>query len=158
MNVFVEKHYTGIRKKAYRLFINLAKALKLVSTGVTGVFHINKNIKKLKQPKAIILLGLQTHCRDLTMALEKTNAKVQIVATIDTPVNVVTNQQQLKEIINKNEAQSVVFCLDDISVMEAITAIQKNALSVDYFFHHVGSGSIVGSSNKDDRGNCIALN
>lgn len=160
MNVFVKKHYSGIRKTAYLFFIKLAKGLKTVVTKVASIFyaHESRRITNAKKPKPTLLLGLHKHCADLREALEKTNATLQIVEMVDTSNNLLAKQEQLQELINKHGVKSIVFCMDDISAKEVICAIQNIVPPVDYYFHHFRSGCIVNSNNKNQRGDWIVLN
>jgi GT2 family glycosyltransferase len=159
MNVFVEKHYAGIKKATYQLLINLAKGLKIIGTWITGVFFADKNngVKNLSQSKPTLLFGVLVHCEDLKTALEKANAKFQVVAMVDTSNNLLANHEQLQALISKHGAKAIVFCMEEVSAKEVISAIQNIAPPVDYFFNYAGSGCVVGSSNKNQRGDWIVL-
>ncbi|MDB5275572.1 MAG: hypothetical protein JWR61_527 [Ferruginibacter sp.] len=160
MNVFVGKHYTGIRKTAYKFFINLAKELKIISTRLTGIFVTGKNtgIKNINYLKPALLFGLPAHCEELKTALEKTKANLQVVGMVDTSNILLANHEQVQDLIIKHGAKSIVFYMDDISAKEVIGVIQSIIPAVDYFFHYTGSGSIVSSSNKNQRGDWTILN
>jgi GT2 family glycosyltransferase len=159
MSVFVEKHYAGIKKATYQLLINLAKGLKIISTSIADIFLADKNngIKNISQSKPTLLFGVPVHCEDLKMALEKANAKFQVVAMVDTSNNLLANHEQLQALISKHGAKSIIFCMDDVSAKEVISAIENIAPPVDYFFHYAGSGCVVGSSDKNQRGDWIVL-
>jgi N-acetylglucosaminyl-diphospho-decaprenol L-rhamnosyltransferase len=159
MNVFVEKHYAGIKKATYQLLINLAKGLKIISTSIAVIFFADKNNgkKNISQSKPALLFGLPVHCEGLKMALEQANAKFQVAAMVDTSNNLLANKEQLQALISEHGAKAIIFCMDDVSAKEVISAIQNIAPSVDYFFNYAGSGCVVGSSNKNQRGDWIVL-
>jgi hypothetical protein len=160
MNVFVEKHYAGIKKATYQLLINLAKGLKIISTSIAVIFFADKNNgkKNISQSKPALLFGLPVHCEGLKMALEQANAKFQVAAMVDTSNNLLANKEQLQALISEHGAKAIIFCMDDVSAKEVISAIQNIAPSVDYFFNYAGSGCLVGSRNKNQRGDWIVLN
>ena len=163
MDLFVQKHYRGVKAVLYSFFIHIALGLKTVSTLFAGIFFSKKNSHQNKtgKPLPALIVGCQKDCESLAILLKNTTAKLQIIGIVDTTNtpgnNSLGNLQRLPELINKHSIETIIFCINDLSVKEVISIIEGIHPQVSYQFHRVGSCSIVGSSNNNEAGNWIAL-
>jgi GT2 family glycosyltransferase len=163
MDLFVQKHYSGIKSVLYRLFIHSALGLKTINTVFTGIFFTKQKKPKNRtgNPLPVLLVGYQKDCESLAILLKNTTEQLQILGIVDTAHtpgnNTLGSVQRLPELINKHAIKTIIFCVNDFPVKEVISIIQGMHLQVSYQFYRVGSCSIVGSSNNKKAGNWVAL-
>lgn len=162
MNLFVRKHYSGVKAALYSFFIYSVLGIKTVSTLFAGVFCPKSDIGNNKTGKHLpaLLVGGKETCESLVILLKNTAAKLQIIAIVDTntPVNNTKDTlPQVQELINKHCIETIIFCVNDFSIKEIINIIQCIHPKVNYQFYSTGSCFIVGSTKINKAENWVAL-
>ena len=158
MGLFVQKHYSFSRALLYRIFIQFAYTVKAITTLFAFTKSITGNAEK---SRAALLMGCRIDCEAVSALLEKTTASVKIIETLYTDDlqnnQLLTHLQQLQSIIKQDQIETVIFCINGFTAKEAVDLIQHIHPQINYFFCDTLSASIVGSGNKNQEGDWIAL-
>ena len=163
MNLFLQKHNTSAKSVLYSFFIKIAIWLKIVDNGLKSLlsFFGKNNNKLIHYPLATIIVASQVDYISIFNSLKNNELKLQVVGRVNIDETdcapALGNFKYLSKIIQTNNIDKVIFCINDISVFEIISSIQTLP-SINYSFHYIGSSSIIGSNDKNEAGDCIEFN
>ena len=163
MHLFVKKHYNKITALLYSVFITVAMLIKTAVNLCKKIFSATKgaDAKTVNSPLTVIVAGEQLYQLVINL-LKEANAKLQVCGRVavlnDSSGGSLGVLQELPKLVKQYAIENVIFCIDELSAKEAIETIQNKSQRVGFMFHILGSCSIVGSSNKNEGGKCIATN
>jgi GT2 family glycosyltransferase len=163
MNLFVKKQYSGTRALLYSIFIQMAIWLKEMLIPGKRIFFLMKNKKEIAA-KALptLIVSDEKDYHSVIGLLKDAGAKLQVIGRVDqsnaSSGDALGNLKDIAELINSYAIANIIFCINGLSVKEIIRLIESINLPVSYGFHTAGSCSIIGSSNKNVGGYCIAVN
>ena len=164
MNLFLKKHNSVAKSTLYRFFINIAIGLKIANNNIKkGLSFIgNKNRESSYYPLTTIVVADESDYNTIINRLENNVIKLQVIGRlscdeVETAPSL-GNLKDLSAILKNDNVDRIIFCINNITIVETVAIIQTLKPSVNYSFHYAGSNSIVGSNNKNEEGDCIALN
>ena len=164
MNLFLQKHNTSAKSSLYSFFIKIAIGLKMADNSFKkgrSIVDINKK-QHIHYPLTTIIISSEIDYLCLINSLKNNIIKLNIIGRISNDQNNTTTSlgclNDLPQIIHLKNINNVIFCINKLSINEIVLIIQTLEPSINYSFHYAGSNSIVGSNNKNESGDCIALN
>ena len=164
MNLFLKKHNTSLKSTLYNFFINIAIGLKIANNNIKNIVSVigNKNSESSNYPLTTVVIATKSNYDTIINGLVNNVIKLRIIGRVrcgqsDTSSSI-GNLNDLSAIIKKHTVDKIIFCINDISIVNTLAIIQTLHPSVNYFFHFAGSNSIVGSIDKNEEGDCIELN
>ena len=164
MNLFLQKHNTSAKSSLYSFFIKIAIGLKMADNSFKkgrSIVDINKK-QHIHYPLTTIIISSEIDYLCLINSLKNNIIKLNIIGRISNDQNNTTTSlgclNDLSQIIHLKNINNVIFCINKLSINEIVLIIQTLEPSINYSFHYAGSNSIVGSNNKNESGDCIALN
>lgn len=161
MHLFVKKHYDFTKSSLVYLLIQLIiwpLALgSLIIKTFTYLPDSFANKKYDNEKKKRLIVSNELTYNKIINLLKKAGIKLSITARVKpmpsdsgTALGSFTN---LLGLAKKHSITEIIFCEEDLSFKEIITATERcAALKTDYMFHAAGSSSIVGSNNKNSSG------
>ena len=164
MNLFLKKHNSSLKSTLYSFFINIAIGLKIANNNLQKAVSliVKKHNKTSYNFLATIIIASQNDYNTIIKGLENNLVKLQVIGRVsysqdDTSYSL-GDINKLSTILKNHNIDRIIFCINEISMVDTITIIQTLKPPVNYSFYYAGSGSIVGSNNKNEEGDCIALN
>lgn len=165
MNLFLQKHNTSAKSILYSFFIKIAIGVKIAGNSLKkGWSLIDKNKReRIGTPLNTIIVSSEIDYLSIINSLKNNTVKLNIIGRINNDQTdadpALGSVKDLPGIIQTNKVNNIIFCINNkLSIKEILLIIQTIKPSVNYSFHYAGSGSIVGSNNKNEGGDCIALN
>ena len=158
MGIFVKKHYSGFKAALYSIFINTALWLKATANFIKKIFSSAK--KTITSTTSLtVIVGSESDYQLVINLLNTADAKFTIIGRVDATKiiynNTLGNLQALPAIIKSHAVETIIFCINQLSIGEIIHSIENIHSAVNYKFYTKGASSIVGSSNKNATGDCI---
>lgn len=140
MQLFVDKHYAGIKKNLYKVFVQTASTLSGIKQQV-----LRRSGKAAPQVMKRILV---VHAANDNIS--SADNILQAQQSVET-ISYLTPEMLMQQAIQPGDA--ILFCLSSsLITTDCIGMMQQIGASHLYLFHHVGSFSIVGSPAKDKQG------
>ena len=164
MSLFVKKHYSGGKAGIFIFVLQLAIGFRAALAAVGGFFRNLFNTQKGKPRfdvayKTLIVSNENTFHR-LEELIQQAGMHERVLGRIRISDNLkngaLGNIIHLGDLIKQHDAKEIIFTDSELSFKEIIHIIRQHPASVRNKFHATGSGSIVGSDSKDQRGDYIA--
>lgn len=158
MALFVEKHFGSGRAGAYRSLIKGAIHLKSILWRTGRLFE---RAPVVKPPAPYVLVGDKAGLETARSILTQAGIPKFLAGYIDT-VNILGLEDSeaaatLIKSIKAQPAAKIIFCVNGLKVKQVISLITQLGPQYNYRFHLAGTGSIVGSDNKEFSGECLSL-
>ena len=164
MNLFLKKHNSSAKSTLYSFFINIAIGLKIANNNIKkGLSFIGKKTKESSyNPLTTIVVADNCDYNTIINGLENNVIKLKVIGRVNCDENdtipSLGNLKDLSAILKYHKVDRIIFCINNILIVDILAIIQTLKPSVIYSFHYAGSNSIVGSNNKNEEGDCIELN
>ncbi|TSA42568.1 MAG: glycosyltransferase family 2 protein [Chitinophagaceae bacterium] len=140
MLLFVKKYQRGLGDKLFGLFLQVAIYLRIIVAVILLPFQFLNKRNGYYEP--LLLIGAQIETAALLSQLYDNNNKTAVQA----------NMHQLVDQLIKYPKAEIVFCEGVLSFREIINSIQAIPKGARFRFHAEGTGSVVGSESKDQKG------
>ena len=163
MDLFVKKHYGSLEAGFYSFFIHIAIALKAASAFFKKLFSSSKSdIGSGDNHLSTVIVAGKNEYEAVVCLLIKAGSVMQVIGRVGDDENVsdisLGSCEQLQGIIKRHRIHKVIFCIDELTVKQVIRFIQNAPLDVvSYSLHGSGTGSVVGSNNKNEAGDIIGV-
>ena len=164
MDLFLKKHNSSVKSTLYSFFINIAIGLKIANNNIKKALSFlgKKNRESSYYPLTTIIVADESNYNIIINGLKNNVIKLQVIGRVGcgetTTAPSLGNLNDLSAILKNDNVDRIIFCINNITIVETVAIIQTLKPSVNYSFHYAGSNSIVGSNNKNEEGDCIALN
>jgi hypothetical protein len=168
MSVFVKKHYGNGKANLFTFLIQIAIGFRAFIAGIARFFaRILPAIRKTKaeqaqnNPQAItIIVAGEKEQEAIKQLIQRSGIPKSIRGRVGCGNNdeagTLGNIQQLNELVKQYSVTEIIFCENGLSYRSIIECIQKLPAGLGYWFHASRSNSMVGSNDKDNRGDYIA--
>ncbi len=159
MERFVAKHY---RNQQMKLFFTVAaiKGNKLFASLVLSIKKLFSKNKGIGSNLATAIIASQPDFDEVIHLVKYAKIPVAITGRITVDItdqeNNIGNIAVIRTIVADKKIGQIVFCEAAINNKTAIGLIQQLPATTSFLFHASGSGSIVGSNEKNTRGIFIA--
>ncbi|MFT3909773.1 MAG: glycosyltransferase family 2 protein [Ferruginibacter sp.] len=159
MQLFVKKHYKSNRGVfLIKPAIDFSKALAYVGFGLKKLIPVSKKMTAAER-ETFIIAG-QAYFNEMIQLVKYADDPLIIHGRVtldnrdkDPGIGSIDN---IKTIITKYKTAKIIFCEDPLSFKRMIELMEELKDEVDFLFHAKKSDSIVGSSNKNQKGVFIA--
>lgn len=160
MALFVKKHYNGGVAFIYSLLIKMAIWTKAIFLALSYLAKKTGLGTYGTSSETGLIIATEKEYDFIYGLLKKNNLQHQFPGRVNiihtAGESALVNSLALQQLIEKKQSKNIIFSINGLSVKEIIYLIQHLKAGVNYSFHFEGTLSIVGSRQKDSRGECIA--
>jgi len=147
MSIFVKKHYGSRQAGLFSFFIHIAIFMRGSLAAASRLLNLkwkNEKRNEANKNKKIIIVGSET---------EFTNAKILLGKKED--VSRINSIDQLFSMNDSASVNEIIFCEGELSFKKIIETIPSIASGINSQLFSCGSHAIIGSNDKNLRGNFI---
>ena len=151
-----------------RAIILLGTLLSIIEVTLSRIalhFMVRKDFTLGKRkPKRLAIVGLKNESKRVTELLKETGITTNLIGFISTKRKPRSERYmgsiyQIKEIVEVNNIEELIFCSEDISSQLVIrTMLNLSEFNIDYKIAPPASVSIIGSNSIDTAGDLYVLN
>lgn len=145
MNIFVSKYYTGKKNILKRFFLRAGIQGAIFIHKIKRALKSNSTVKEFTDVETYFLLGDRICIDEAKSLCIKSGIRENNIAFIEPGINNATHFDQ----------SAIVFCLGNNTLKDVIQFMQ-NRKTEQFYFHYLGTNSIIGSSDKNSTGTIIA--
>jgi len=161
MLLFINKHYSSNTAYLYNALIKTTIGLKGLLLKVMAPFKQSENNQILSRGRSYLVVASAEEYQKIATALSHRNLMKNVIGRISLnnafDRSALGTLSMLPDLIRKHKPSGIIFSNSEVSIKDIISIIQTLPPGLHYKFHLKDSCSIIGSSDKDSKGEYISL-
>ena len=161
MILFISKYYPSHTAFLYNLTIKFTIGLKGLLMSVMELFSRTKNQQTVTSDRSCFVVASTLEYEKIATALSDRDLMKNVIGRISLKDEIdhvtVGTVAMLPNLIREHNLAEIIFSNSEVSIKDIISIIQTLPPGLHYKFNLKNSCSIVGSSDKDSKGDYISL-